>query len=78
MNGVSLFLSGASAGDAPSTIKVEISQGGSNAPVKFIPVARTATYGAQIGLYPKAPDGTAWDVAKIDATVLKLTPDTTA
>lgn len=76
VNGVSLVLSGTSAGDAPSISKIEISQGGSNAPVKFVPVQKTATYGAQIGLYPKAPDGTAWDITKIDATALKLTPDT--
>jgi hypothetical protein len=76
VNGVSLLLSGTSTGDAASVSKIEISQGGSNAPVKFIPVARTVTYGAQIGIYPKAPDGTVWDIAKIDATTLKLTPDT--
>jgi hypothetical protein len=76
VNAVSLLLSGTSTGDAASISKIEISQGGSNAPVKFIPVGRTTTYGAQIGIYPKAPDGTMWDIAKIDATTLKLTPDT--
>lgn len=76
VNGVSLVLSGTSAGDAPSISKIEISQGGSNAPVKFVPIQKTAINSAQIGLYPKAPDGTAWDITKIDATALKLTPDT--
>lgn len=76
VNGISLVISGTSAGDSPSTSKIEISQGGSNAPVKFVPVAKTGTYGASLGVYPKAPDGTLWDLAKLDATTLKLTPDT--
>lgn len=78
VNGVNLFLSGTSLGDMASSSKLELSQGGSNAPAKFVSVGRTATYGAAIGLYPKAPDGTAWDLAKIDTATLKLTPDTSA
>lgn len=73
---VSLFLSGASLGDAASVSKIELSQGGSAAPVKFIPAAKAGTWSAPLGLYPKAPDGTVWDIAKLDATTLKLTPDT--
>lgn len=78
VNAVSLALSGTSLGDSPSVSKIELSQGGADAAAKFVPVAKTATYGAQIGIFPKAPDGAAWDIAKIDATVLKLTPDTSA
>lgn len=78
INAISLSLSGTSVGDGPSTSKVEISQGGQAVPAKFPVVQRTTTYGAPIGLFPKAPDGTSWDLAKIDATTLKLTPDTLA
>ena len=78
VNAVSLSLSGTSIGDAASTQKVELTQGGTTLSPKFVPVAKTITYGAPIGLFVKAPDGTAWDLAKIDATTLKLTPDTVA
>lgn len=76
VNAVSLSLSGTSIGDGPSTSKIELTQGGQTLTPKFVPVARTITYGAPIGLFLKAPDGGAWDLAKIDATTLKLTPDT--
>lgn len=78
VNAVSLSLSGVSLGDGPSTSKIEISQGGQNLPTKFPALQRTISYGVPIGIYTKAPDGAAWDLAKIDATTLKLTPDTVA
>jgi hypothetical protein len=78
VSAVSLSLSGTSTGDGASTSKVELTQGGTTLPAKFVPVAKTITYGAPIGLYLKAPDGGDWDLAKIDATTLKLTPDTVA
>jgi hypothetical protein len=75
---VSLSLSGTSSGDGASTSKVEITQNSQSFSPKFPVVAKTTTYGAPIGIFPKAPDGTSWDLAKIDATTLKLTPDTAA
>lgn len=76
VNAVSLSMSGTSIGDVASTSKVEISQGGANVAAKFVAVAKAITYGAPIGLFPKAPDGGSWDLSKIDLTTLKLTPDT--
>lgn len=73
---VSLSLSGTSIGDVAAINKVEVSQGGTTLAAKFVPVAKTITYGAPIGVYLKAPDGGAWDLAKLDATTVKLTPDT--
>lgn len=78
VSAVSLSLSGASLGDGASTSKVEISQGGQTIPAKFVSVQKAITYGQPIGLFTKAPDGGNWDLAKLDATALKLTPDTVA
>ena len=78
VNAVSLSLSGTSVGDGPSTSKIELSQGGQTLTPKFVVVQRAITYAAPIGIFPKAPDGATWDLAKIDATTLKLTPDTVA
>lgn len=76
ISAVSLSLSGTSIGDVAAINKVEVSQGGTTLAAKFVPVAKTITYGAPIGVYLKAPDGGAWDLAKLDATTVKLTPDT--
>lgn len=78
INAVSLGLNGYSQGDAASITKVEISQGATNLAAKFVPFQRGAQNFAPVGVYPKAPDGTAWSVSNIDATAIKLTPDTAA
>eukprot|EP00697_Spironema_sp_BW2_P002936 gnl/Spiro4/13926_TR7450_c0_g1_i1.p1 gnl/Spiro4/13926_TR7450_c0_g1~~gnl/Spiro4/13926_TR7450_c0_g1_i1.p1 ORF type:complete len:346 (+),score=37.17 gnl/Spiro4/13926_TR7450_c0_g1_i1:5140-6177(+) len=76
VNAVNLSLSGTSAGDSASTSKIELIQGGQTLAPKFAAVQKTITYGVPIGLFAKAPDGGSWDLNKIDATTLKLTPDT--
>jgi len=78
VNAVSLSLSGTSTGDTASTSKVELTQNSVTSPAKFPVTPQALTYGTPIGLFPKAPDGTAWDLTKIDATTLKLTPDTSS
>ncbi|MNQ12052.1 hypothetical protein D3C85_249510 [compost metagenome] len=73
---VKLGLTGKSLGDAPSTSKVEVTQGGTTLAAKFVVSSNTAQSNEQASLLPKAPDGTTWTLAKLDATAVKLTPDT--
>lgn len=73
---LSLGMHGYSQGDGVSVNKVEISQGGTTLAAKFIPLQRGAQNFAPVGIYPKAPDGTTWTVANVDATAVKITPDT--
>jgi hypothetical protein len=77
LNGVILNMAGRGLGDAPSPVVVEVSQGGTTLPVKQVNVPTTMTYGIQMAALTKAPDGTPWSAAKLDATTIKLTPDTT-
>lgn len=76
INGVQLAITGISMGDANSTSKVEITQGGTTLPAKFAASPTLAAAVTPIGVFPKAPDGTTWSLAKLDATAVKLTPDT--
>jgi hypothetical protein len=76
INGVQLAIAGASLGDAASSTKVELTQGGTTLAAKFVSSPTGAATVAPVGLYTKAPDGTAWSLAKLDATAVKLTPDT--
>ena len=78
INAVSLGLNGNSLGDSPSVSKVELTQGSTTSAAKFVPLARGVQNFAPVGIYPKAPDGSAWTVSNIDATAIKLTPDTAA
>lgn len=73
---VSLGLNGYSLGDGVSISKVELTQGGTTLAAKFLPLQRGAQNFTPVGIYPKAPDGTAWTAANIDATAVKITPDT--
>lgn len=79
VTGISLAIGGVGLGDAPTTAKMELIQGGQTSQAKFVTLPRgTPGYGALMGTYAKAPDGLAWDLAKLDATTVKLTPDTPA
>lgn len=71
-----LNYSGRSTGDSRSPVKAEISQGGVTLAAKQTYVATTMTYGVPLAVLAKAPDGGLWTAAKIDATSVKLTPDT--
>jgi hypothetical protein len=73
---VKLDISGASLGDAASTSKVELTQGGTTLAAKFVSSPTGAASVSPVGLYTKAPDGADWSLAKLDATAVKLTPDT--
>lgn len=76
VNGVVLNMAARGMGDTPTPVKVEISQGGTNLAAKQVNVPVTLTYGIPLLNLTKAPDGTPWTAAKIDATTVKLTPDT--
>lgn len=76
INAVQLAVTGVSMGDASSTSKIEITQGGTTLPAKFVNSPTAAAAVTPVGLFQKAPDGTAWSLAKLDATAVKLTPDT--
>lgn len=41
---------------------------------KVVPVTSTANYYQPLGVFEKAPDGSAWSADKVNATVLSLTP----
>jgi len=73
---VKLSLTGRSLGDAASSSKVEVTQGGTTLAAKFPTSPNTAQAASQISLLTKAPDGATWTLAKLDATAVKLTPDT--
>ena len=77
INGVFLNMSARGMGDAASPVKVEISQGGTDLAAKQVNIPTTLTYGVPLATLVKAPDGTPWTSAKLDATTVKLTPDTT-
>lgn len=76
--GIQLMLTGQSLGDAASVEKVEVSQNGTTLAPIFASVPKAAQATAALGVYSKAPDGTLWSLAKLDATAVKLTPDTSA
>jgi len=75
INGVQINMVGNSVGVGPTTSKIEVGLNGSSSPIKY-PVLPTTLTSALVGLYPKAPDGTAWDTVKVDTAAVKLTPDT--
>lgn len=78
VNGVQINLVGNSLGAGASTSKVEVSLNGSTSAAKFPTVPPATPTSTLVGLYSKAPDGTAWDTVKLDTAAVKLTPDTVA
>lgn len=75
ISAVQLAITGNSLGDATSSSKLELTQGGTTLAAKFVSSPTGPASVAPVGLYTKAPDGTAWSLAKLDATAVKLTPD---
>lgn len=76
ITGIQLAVTGMSLGDSPSSQKVEVTQNGVTAPAKIASLAKGVLSVGTIGVMTRAPDGTAWDINKLDATAIKLTPDT--
>jgi hypothetical protein len=75
VNALTLTLDGKSLGDVPTLSKVEIKQGGVTVPAVNLTTPRTLTYSQPLGVFPLAPDGGVWDINKIDATTVTITPD---
>lgn len=72
---VSLALSGQSRGDTPSNSKIEIALNGTTANLGNVTTPKVAAYNVPVKILPLAPDGSAWDLNKLDAMTITLTPD---
>lgn len=76
--GISSVLLMAALKGSASTVKsaLSIRQNGVKTPDELTSLNTTLTYGQKVGVFGKAPDGSAWTPSKIDGTVVIVTPDT--
>lgn len=70
-----MMLGSLKADSASLFVGSSISGGGSSTPVKTFQPGTTLKYGNMVSLFPRAPDGSRWTNANIDATSVLVTPD---